>query len=73
MSKQEEQFASEMRELWEDYGSIGEEFFELARAVESYGEVGEKEMNAARALLSKSIDISMRIQLLLMSKKEGKS
>lgn len=60
-----ENLESEMRKLWEDYGSIGDEFLDVAHAVERDGEVSEKSRTFVESLISKSIDIAVRLQSVL--------
>lgn len=60
-----EKLESEMRELWDDYGNIGDEFLDVAHAVERDGEVSEKSRKSVESLISKSLDIAVRLQAAL--------
>ncbi len=65
MNEQKEKLEREMRELWEDYGNIGDEFLDVAHAVERDGEVSEESRKSVESLLSKSLDIAVRLQSVL--------
>lgn len=65
MNELKEKLESELRELWEDYGSIGDEFLDAAHAIERDGEVSIKTVRAVDDLISKSLNIAVRLQSLL--------
>lgn len=65
MNKQKERLESELRELWEDYGGIGEEFLDAAHAIERDGAVTMKTVKTVDDLISKSLNIAVRLQAVL--------
>lgn len=65
MNKQKEKLESEMRELWEDYGNIGDEFLDVAHTLERDGEISEESRRSVEGLISKSLDIAVRLQAVL--------
>ena len=62
MNNQKDKLESVMRELWEDYGNIGEEFLETAHELERDGEISTKTLKKAELLITKVIDIADRLQ-----------
>ena len=65
MNDQKEKLESELRELWDDYANIGDEFLETANEIERDGDVSAKSMEKAESLITKALDIAERIQNVL--------
>lgn len=62
MNGQKEKIESELRELWADYGGIGNEILDAACAIQRDGEVSDETIESVDCLILKSLDIAERLQ-----------
>lgn len=56
---------SDLVELWEDYGTIGDEFLDIAHEVERDREVHDETKQKIVQLIAKNLDIAVRLHKLL--------
>lgn len=64
-------FSREMREIWEEFGDVGNEILDVANEVERNGEIDDKSLKAAQALSDKLWIACQKVAEILLKNLKG--